>query len=118
MGCHPAAFSTRTVIASCWSGFLLGCTLGVVPHLPPEAEPATLIPRRVVRVELVCLMCGEIAGLLENQQVVRPSAPGSIRYDHGRLSCGRCGGSGLILGDEERTPTKAVPDLPETPAAV
>jgi hypothetical protein len=57
----------------------------------------------MVRLELHCLMCGEVAAILEDRRVVRPSAPGSVRYDGRRLSCGRCG-SGLIPADEVREP--------------
>jgi hypothetical protein len=54
-------------------------------------------------VELHCLLCGAVAGVLEDRRVVRPSHPGSVHYDGKRLSCGRCG-SGLIPGDEVREP--------------
>jgi hypothetical protein len=56
-----------------------------------------------VRLELHCLMCGAVAGVLEDRRIVRPTSPGAIRYDGRRLSCGRCG-SGLIPGDEVREP--------------
>jgi hypothetical protein len=56
-----------------------------------------------VRLELHCLMCGDVAGVMEDRRVVRPARPGSVRYDGRRLSCGRCG-SGLIPGDEVREP--------------
>jgi hypothetical protein len=48
-------------------------------------------------------MCGAVAAILEDRRVVRPSAPGSVRYDGRRLTCGRCG-SGLIPADEVREP--------------
>jgi hypothetical protein len=57
----------------------------------------------VLRLELHCLMCGAVAGVLEDRRVVRPSTAGSVLYDGRRLSCGRCG-SGLIPGDEVREP--------------
>jgi hypothetical protein len=57
----------------------------------------------MVRRELHCLLCGAMAAILEDGRVVRPSAPGSVRYDGQRLSCGRCG-SGLIPADEVREP--------------
>ena len=60
----------------------------------------------MVRVELACLMCGKIAGVLEDRRVVRPRAPGAVRYDVRGLSCGRCEGT-LIPGDEERSPVPA-----------
>jgi hypothetical protein len=50
-----------------------------------------------------CLMCGAVAGILIDRRIVRPTQPGSVRYDGRRLSCGRCG-SGLIPGDEVREP--------------
>jgi len=57
----------------------------------------------LVRLELHCLMCGAVAGILVDRRIVRPTSPGSVLYDGRRLSCGRCG-SGLIPGDEVREP--------------
>ncbi len=48
-------------------------------------------------------MCGAVAGVLEDRRIVRPTQPGSVKYDGRKLSCGRCG-SGLIPGDEVREP--------------
>ena len=48
-------------------------------------------------------MCGAVAGVIQDRRVVRPSTPGSIRYDGKKLTCGRCG-SGLIPADEVREP--------------
>jgi hypothetical protein len=56
-----------------------------------------------VRIELHCLMCGDVAGVIEDRKIVRPTREGSIRYDGRKLMCGRCG-SGLIPGDEVREP--------------
>jgi hypothetical protein len=77
-------------------------SMAVVTSFPSDTEPSTPVPPRVVRVELSCLMCGEVAGLLEDRRIVRPRAQGSIRYDGRRLTCGRCG-SILMPGDEDRT---------------
>jgi hypothetical protein len=64
----------------------------------------------VVRTELSCLLCGEIAGVIENRRIVRPRSPGSLRYDGRRLTCGRCG-SALIPGDDDPTPQARAPEL-------
>lgn len=53
---------------------------------------------RFTWVELSCLSCGELAGYIENQRLVKPVVPGRIRMDAGRLRCGRCGG--LLLSGE------------------
>jgi hypothetical protein len=73
-----------------------------VKPLPPD-EPATSLASTsaTVRIELTCLQCGELAGFLENQRVVRPRVPGSMRFDGRRLTCGRCG-SMVIRGEEDR----------------
>ena len=70
---------------------------------PFSSEPSGARRRPTLRLELHCLMCGAVAGILEDRRVVRPALPGSVRYDGRRLSCGRCG-SGLIPGDEVREP--------------
>jgi hypothetical protein len=46
--------------------------------------------------ELTCLPCGEVAGYIEDQRIVRPVYPGGIRLERNRPRCGRC--SGLLLG--------------------
>ena len=56
----------------------------------------------MVQVELDCLTCGEIAGMLENRPVIRQRVPGAVRLGVTGLSCGRCGGA-LMLGAEERS---------------
>ena len=56
-----------------------------------------------MRIELHCLMCGDVAGVIEDRKIVRPTREGSVRYDGRKLMCGRCG-SGLIPGDEVREP--------------
>jgi hypothetical protein len=58
-------------------------------------------PRERVRIawlELSCLPCGEVAGFIEDERVVRPVYPGGIRLDRGRPRCGRCGA--LLFGGE------------------
>jgi len=47
---------------------------------------------RISWVELSCLNCGELAGYVENERLVKPVVPGRIRLDGGRPRCGRCGG--------------------------
>jgi len=49
------------------------------------------------------LPCGEVAGYVENQRIVRPVFPGGIRLQRGRLRCGRCGG--LLLSGNSGTAT-------------
>jgi hypothetical protein len=53
---------------------------------------------RVAWVELTCFTCGEVAGFIEDQRLVRSIHPGGIRLERGRPRCGRCGGV-LLLGD-------------------
>ena len=53
---------------------------------------------RISWVELSCLNCGELAGYVENERVVKPVVPGRIRLDSGRPRCGRC--NGLLLTGE------------------
>ena len=62
----------------------------------------TTPPRQVVRADLSCLICGEIAGVVEDQCIVRPRSQGSIRFDGRRLLCGRCG-SILLVEERDRT---------------
>ena len=69
----------------------------------PSSDGSSFRRRPTVRLELHCLLCGEVAGVLEDRRVVRPSTETSLRYDGRRLTCGRCG-SGLIPGDEVREP--------------
>jgi hypothetical protein len=69
----------------------------------PQAEPdpagvETGEPRQKIRIswlELSCLPCGEVAGYIEDQRIVRPVYPGGIRLERGRPRCGRC--SGVLL---------------------
>jgi hypothetical protein len=61
------------------------------------AESETVIRERIQWTELNCFTCGEVAGYVENQRVVRPVLPGRIRPERGRLGCGRCGGM-LLAG--------------------
>jgi hypothetical protein len=58
-------------------------------------------PRQKVRIawlELSCLPCGEVAGYIEDERVVRPVYPGGIRLDRGRPRCGRC--NALLFGGD------------------
>ena len=50
---------------------------------------------RIEWTELSCLTCGEVAGYVENQRIVRPVSPGRIRLERAALRCGRC--AGLLL---------------------
>ena len=60
----------------------------------PQGEPAP--PRvQISWLELTCLPCGEVAGYIEDQRIVRAVYPGGIRLERNRPRCGRC--SGLLL---------------------
>jgi hypothetical protein len=60
------------------------------------SEIAQPPPRvRISWLELTCLPCGEVAGYIEDQRIVRPVYPGGIRLERNRPRCGRC--SGLLL---------------------
>lgn len=58
---------------------------------------------RVAWIELSCLNCGELAGYIEDNRVVRQVTPGRVRVDGKRLRCGRCGGL-LLTGDHGVSP--------------
>lgn len=58
-------------------------------------------PRERVRIawlELTCLACGEVAGYIEDERIVRPVYPGGIRLERGKPKCGRCGA--LLFGGQ------------------
>jgi len=58
-------------------------------------------PRERVRIawlELSCLACGEVAGYIEDDRLVRPVYPGGIRLERGRPRCGRC--NALLFGGQ------------------
>jgi hypothetical protein len=60
---------------------------------PAETFDPPAPPRiRIEWFELTCLPCGEVAGYVENQRIVRPVYPRGIRMQRGRPVCGRCGG--------------------------
>jgi len=64
------------------------------------------LPRvRIAWVELSCLPCGEVAGYIENERLVRPIYPGGILIQRGRLRCGRCGGM-LLTGNRGTANTR------------
>jgi hypothetical protein len=60
----------------------------------PRVEPF----RKISRTELQCLLCGEVAGAIEQGRSFRPRDPRTTHLVSGRLRCGRCGGS-LSTGD-------------------
>jgi RNase P subunit RPR2 len=68
--------------------------MSMIAAAPVEA-PARV---RIAWTELTCLTCGEVAGYIENQRIVRPVTPGRVRIKGRRLGCGRCGG--LLLPGE------------------
>jgi hypothetical protein len=58
-------------------------------------------PRQRVRIswlELSCLPCGEVAGFIEDDRIVRPVYPGGILLEQGRPRCGRC--NALLFGGQ------------------
>jgi hypothetical protein len=70
-----------------------------------EDIPQLLPRQRVAWIELSCLNCGELAGHIEDQRIVRQFVPGRITVDaKRRLRCGRCGGL-LLTGDHGITST-------------
>jgi hypothetical protein len=66
-------------------------------------EPDPPVRIRIEWMELTCLPCGEVAGYVENQRIVRPVYPGGIRIEGGRLRCGRC--NGLLFSGNSGTAT-------------
>jgi ParB family transcriptional regulator, chromosome partitioning protein len=48
--------------------------------------------------ELVCLLCGVGAGVIDAQRVVQPTSHGSVIQHGNMVVCGRCGGS-LVPGE-------------------
>ena len=60
----------------------------------PQGDPAPRV--QISWLELTCLPCGEVAGYIEDQRIVRAVYPGGIRLERNRPRCGRC--SGLLLG--------------------
>jgi hypothetical protein len=58
-------------------------------------DPAAPERIRIAWVELTCLPCGEVAGYVEDQRLVRPNYPGGIRMVGKSMRCGRC--SGVLL---------------------
>ena len=67
--------------------------------LSAAARPQFEEPRERVRIawlELTCLPCGEVAGYIEDERVVRPVYPGGIRLERGKPRCGRC--NALLFG--------------------
>lgn len=76
--------------------------------VPPTRDSGSNPPQRtrIAWLELTCLACGEVAGYIENERIVRPVYPGGIRLDNGRPRCGRC--SGLLLpGDRGVATTRS-----------
>jgi hypothetical protein len=59
----------------------------------PQGEPAPRV--QISWLELTCLPCGEVAGYIEDERIVRAVYPGGIRLERNRPRCGRC--SGLLL---------------------
>lgn len=53
---------------------------------------------RITWLELSCLPCGEVAGYIEDDRIVRPVYPGGIVLDGGRPRCGRC--HALLFGGQ------------------
>jgi hypothetical protein len=75
---------------------MLAMTAAISNAYDPAAPPPPRI--WIAWLELTCLPCGEVAGYIENQRLVRPVYPGGIRMERGRPRCGRC--NGILLGGE------------------
>ncbi len=63
-------------------------------------------PRERVRIawlELSCLACGEVAGYIEDDRIVRSVYPGGIRLERGQPHCGRC--NALLFGGQRGVAT-------------
>ena len=63
-------------------------------RIQPTDEPPPRV--RIAWLELTCLPCGEVAGYIEDERLVRPVYPGGIRLERGRPRCGRC--NALLFG--------------------
>ena len=61
---------------------------------------AAAAPRaaRQAWVELACLLCGEMVGILLDRRVIRPRAAGSLQIVEQTMRCGRCGGP-VVAGE-------------------
>jgi hypothetical protein len=73
-----------------------------VPHTRLSTQdldpvPTPLAPRQAW-VELACLLCGEMVGILLDRRVIRPRATGSVRIDEHTMRCGRCG-CPVVIGE-------------------
>ena len=63
--------------------------------LDAVAEPRAA---RQAWVELACLLCGDMVGILLDRRVIRPRAAGSLRIVEQTMRCGRCGGP-VVAGE-------------------
>ncbi len=70
----------------------------------PQGEPAPRV--QISWLELTCLPCGEVAGYIEDERIVRPVYPGGIRLERNRARCGRCGAL-LIPGNRGLATSRA-----------
>jgi hypothetical protein len=73
-------------------------TMSAAQTQPQSVDPSPLERIRIAWVELTCLPCGEVAGYVEDQRLVRPIYPGGIRMVGKGLRCGRCNGV-LLYGN-------------------
>jgi len=70
--------------------------MGMSATVAASEEPRPRV--RIAWLELTCLTCGEVAGVVEDERIVRPVYPGGIRLERGRPRCGRC--NALLFGGE------------------
>ena len=63
--------------------------------LDAVAEPRAA---RLAWVDLACLLCGDVVGILLDRRVIRPRAAGSLRIVEQTMRCGRCGGP-VVAGE-------------------
>ena len=65
-----------------------------------QALDAVAEPRapRLAWVELACLLCGNMVGILLDRRAIRPRAADSLRIVDQTMRCGRCGGP-VVTGE-------------------
>jgi ParB family chromosome partitioning protein len=71
--------------------------IGCARQLLSRANAPGAGHEKSVWAELRCLMCGELAGVIENGRCLRPVSGDSVQRNGSHVACGRCGGS-LVSG--------------------
>jgi hypothetical protein len=78
-----------------------------------DAVAESRAPRRAW-VELACLLCGDMVGILLDHRVIRPRAADSVRIVDQTMRCGRCGGP--VVAGERGDDALRDPGSPARPA--